>query len=162
MQLSDEEGAAALTRTSRRASARPRRRSISRVSAASSTPIGASTRQARAGLVAFLEEVTPAAEALGAQLTLHPDDPPRAPLRPAAHRLDGGGLRAVFHRPSPANGMCFCTGSLGVRPDNDLPAIARRFADRIHFVHLRATKRDADGLSFRKRTISTATSARSR
>ena len=52
------------------------------------------------------------------------------------------------HRPSPANSMCFCTGSLGVQPDNDLPAIARRFADRIHFVHLRATKRDADGLSF--------------
>jgi mannonate dehydratase len=44
--------------------------------------------------------------------------------------------------------MCFCTGSLGVRPDIDYPAIARRFADRIHFVHLRATKRDADGLSF--------------
>ena len=50
--------------------------------------------------------------------------------------------------PTPANGMCFCTGSLGVRPDNDLPAIAERFAERIHFVHLRATRRDTDGLSF--------------
>ena len=44
--------------------------------------------------------------------------------------------------------MCFCTGSLGVRTDNDLPAIARRFADRIHFAHLRATKREGDGRTF--------------
>ena len=50
--------------------------------------------------------------------------------------------------PSPANGMCFCTGSLGVRADNDLADIARRFASRIHFAHLRATKREGDGRSF--------------
>jgi mannonate dehydratase len=50
--------------------------------------------------------------------------------------------------PSEANGMCFCTGSLGVRSDNDLPAMARRFASRIHFAHLRATRREPDGLSF--------------
>ncbi len=50
--------------------------------------------------------------------------------------------------PSPANGMCFCTGSLGVRPDNDLPAMAAQFGPRIGFAHLRATKREADGLSF--------------
>jgi mannonate dehydratase len=103
----------------------------------------------RANLIAFLEAVTPVAERLGVKLTLHPDDPPR-PLfglpRIASTADDYDGLfRAV---PSPSNGMCFCTGSLGVRADNDLPSMVRQFADRIHFAHLRATKRDTDGLSF--------------
>jgi mannonate dehydratase len=110
---------------------------------------GVDATRARANLVAFLEEVTPAAEALGAKLTLHPDDPPRPLFGLPRIASTAEDYDAVFRTvPSPANGMCFCTGSLGVRPDNDLPAIARRFADRIHFVHLRATKRDADGLSF--------------
>lgn len=103
----------------------------------------------RANLIAFLEAVTPVAERLGVKLTLHPDDPPR-PLfglpRIASTADDYDSLfRAV---PSPSNGMCFCTGSLGVRADNDLPSMVRQFADRIHFTHLRATKRDTDGLSF--------------
>lgn len=103
----------------------------------------------RRHLVEFLEAVTPAAEAAGVTLTLHPDDPPR-PLfglpRIASTAQDYAALFDAV--PSPANGMCFCTGSLGVRPDNDLPAIARRFGERIHFVHLRATKREADPRSF--------------
>ena len=93
--------------------------------------------------------MTPAAEAAGVKLTLHPDDPPR-PLfglpRVASTAEDYAALFDAV--PSPANGMCFCTGSLGVRPDNDLPEIARRFGERIHFVHLRATKREADPRSF--------------
>jgi mannonate dehydratase len=77
---------------------------------------------------------------------LHPDDPPR-PLfglpRVASTAAD---YQALFDAvPSEANGMCFCTGSLGVRADNDLPAMAAHFAPRIHFVHLRATKREEDG-----------------
>jgi mannonate dehydratase len=104
----------------------------------------------RRHLIEFLEAVTPTAEALGVRLTLHPDDPPRSLFglpRIASTAEDYGALFDAV--PSAANGMCFCTGSLGVRPDNDLPAIARRFADRIHFVHLRSTKRDAnDPLSF--------------
>lgn len=100
----------------------------------------------RANLIAFLKRVAPVAEALGVKLTLHPDDPPR-PLfglpRVASTRED---YQALFDAvPSPANGMCFCTGSLGVSPTNDLPDIARRFASRIHFAHLRATRREADG-----------------
>lgn len=103
----------------------------------------------RRHLVEFLEAVTPAAESLGVKLTLHPDDPPR-PLfglpRIASTEED---YAALFDSvPSPANGMCYCTGSLGVRAQNDLPAIARRFASRIHFAHLRATRREADPRSF--------------
>jgi mannonate dehydratase len=100
-------------------------------------------------LIEFLEAVTPAAEKLGVTLTLHPDDPPR-PLfglpRIASTEAD---FAAIFDAvPSPANGMCYCTGSLGVRADNDLPRIARRFASRIAFAHLRATKREADPRTF--------------
>jgi mannonate dehydratase len=103
----------------------------------------------RRNLVEFLEAVTPAAEGLGVKLTLHPDDPPR-PLfglpRIASTEADYAALFDAV--PSPANGICLCTGSLGVRAGNDLPAMARRFASRIHFAHLRATKREADPRTF--------------
>jgi mannonate dehydratase len=83
------------------------------------------------------------------RLTLHPDDPPR-PLfglpRVASTAAD---YRALFAAvPSAANGICFCTGSLGVRADNDLPAMAHEFGPRIYFAHLRATRREGDGASF--------------
>ncbi len=97
----------------------------------------------RGHLVEFLAAVTPAAEALGMTLTLHPDDPPR-PLfglpRIASTESDYAAIFAAV--PSPANGLCYCTGSLGVRADNDLPRIARRFASRIAFAHLRSTRRE--------------------
>ena len=100
----------------------------------------------RQHLVEFLEEVTPVAEGLGVKLTLHPDDPPRPLFGLPRIASTADDYQALFDAvPSAANGMCFCTGSLGVRPDNDLPAIAERFAARIHFVHLRATRREADG-----------------
>ncbi len=104
----------------------------------------------RRHFIEFLEAVTPVAEKLGVNLTLHPDDPPRSLFglpRVASTKED---YQALFDAvPSEANGMCFCTGSLGVRPDNDLVAMAKHFAPRIHFVHLRATKRDAENpLSF--------------
>ena len=103
----------------------------------------------RKNLIAFLEAVTPAADKLGVKLTLHADDPPR-PLfglpRIAKNRED---YQALFDAvPSPANGMCFCTGSLGAEPANDLPAMAALFGPRIHFVHLRAVKREPDGSFF--------------
>lgn len=103
----------------------------------------------RRHLVEFLEAVTPAAESCGVRLTLHPDDPPRSLFGLPRIASTAQDYAALFDAvPSPANGMCFCTGSLGVRADNDLPAMAERFGPRIHFVHLRATKREADGLSF--------------
>jgi len=110
---------------------------------------GIDARQLRQHLIEFLEAVTPVADQLNVKLTLHPDDPPR-PLfglpRIASTEADYAALFDAV--PSAANGMCFCTGSLGVRADNDLPGIARRFADRIHFAHLRATTREGDGRSF--------------
>jgi len=103
----------------------------------------------RRHLIEFLQAVTPAAEARGVKLTLHPDDPPRPLFGLPRIASTADDYAALFDAvPSPANGMCFCTGSLGVRADNDLPAIARRFADRIHFAHLRATRREADPRSF--------------
>jgi mannonate dehydratase len=110
---------------------------------------GIDAERFRRNLIEFLEAVTPVAESLGVKLTLHPDDPPR-PLfglpRIASTEADYAALFDAV--PSPANGICLCTGSLGVRAGNDLPAMARRFASRIHFAHLRATKREADPRSF--------------
>ena len=103
----------------------------------------------RRHLIEFLEAVTPAAEARGVKLTLHPDDPPRPLFGLPRVASTADDYAALFDAvPSAANGMCYCTGSLGVRADNDLPAIAKHFAPRIHFAHLRATKREGDGRSF--------------
>lgn len=103
----------------------------------------------RQHLVEFLEAVTPVAENLGVTLTLHPDDPPRPLFGLPRIASTAADYQALFDAvKSPANGMCFCTGSLGVRADNDLVAMVRQFADRIHFVHLRATLREADGSFF--------------
>jgi mannonate dehydratase len=110
---------------------------------------GIDTGVLRRHLVEFLEAVTPVAEKLGVKLTLHPDDPPRPLFGLPRIASKAGDYQALFDSvPSEANGMCFCTGSLGVRPDNDLVAMARHFAPRIHFAHLRATKREENPLSF--------------
>lgn len=110
---------------------------------------GVDAAKLRSHLIGFLEAVTPAAEARGVKLTLHPDDPPRSLFGLPRVASTADDYAALFDAvPSPANGMCYCTGSLGVRADNDLPGIARRFASRIHFAHLRATKREGDGRSF--------------
>jgi len=103
----------------------------------------------RRHLAEFLETVAPVAEARGVKLSLHPDDPPRPLFGLPRVVSTADDYAALFSAvPSAAVGMCFCTGSLGVRADNDLPAIARRFAPRISFAHLRATKREGDGRSF--------------
>ena len=103
----------------------------------------------RRNLIEFLEAVTPVAEKLNVRLTLHPDDPPRSLFGLPRIASTAADYAMLFDAvPSVANGMCFCTGSLGVRPDNDLPAMARQFASRIHFSHLRSTLREPDGHSF--------------
>jgi mannonate dehydratase len=99
--------------------------------------------------VAFLQAVCPAAEELGIRLVVHPDDPP-FPIfglpRVVSNADDLDRLYAAV--PSPAAGLCFCTGSFGVRADNDLPAMVRRFADRIGFLHLRSVQRETAARTF--------------
>src|SRR3954467_6342253 len=103
----------------------------------------------RRHLSEFLARVTPVAEALGVTLTPHPDDPPRPLFGLPRIASSAEDYQALFDAvPSKANGICFCTGSLGVRAENDLYAMAKLFAPRIAFAHLRATKREGDTLSF--------------
>lgn len=103
----------------------------------------------RASLIAFLEQVAPAAEACGARVCLHPDDPP-FPIfglpRVVSTAADYG---AVFDAvPSLANGITLCAGSMGSRPDNDVIAIAETFAPRLHFAHLRNVTIEPTGAFF--------------
>ncbi|MEC7173025.1 MAG: mannonate dehydratase [Bacteroidota bacterium] len=107
---------------------------------------GIDADQLRYHLVQFLNEIIPLAEELGIRMCIHPDDPPFTLLglpRIVSTKAD---YQYIFDQVTPlSNGITFCTGSLGVRADNNLPAIFDAFADRVHFLHLRSTKRDAYG-----------------
>lgn len=100
----------------------------------------------RDNLRRFLQAVVPAAEEAGVRLCIHPDDPPRPLLGLPRITSDADDLQFIVDAaPSPANGLTFCTGALGARPANDLPAMAARFAPHIHFLHLRNVANDPDG-----------------
>jgi mannonate dehydratase len=102
--------------------------------------------QLRKNHAAFLRAIAPVAEECGISLCIHPDDPP-FPIfglpRIASTAEDFAAICDAVD--SPANGITFCTGSLGAHPTNDLPAMFRRFGPRVHFLHLRNVKREADG-----------------
>ncbi len=94
----------------------------------------------------FLEEICPVADDLGIQLAIHPDDPPFDILGLPRIVSNAADIEFILSSvPNKSNGICFCTGSLGAGADNDLPAIAKGIGTRMHFVHLRNTKRDEHG-----------------
>ena len=110
---------------------------------------GINADQLRSHLVQFLSEIIPLAEELGIRMCIHPDDPPFTLLGLPRVMSTHADYQFIFDQVPPmSNGITFCTGSLGVRSDNDLPAIFDAFADRVHFLHLRSTKRDARGNFF--------------
>lgn len=100
----------------------------------------------RENLSRFLREVIPTAEEVGIRMCIHPDDPPRPLMGLPRIVSNADDLAFIINAvDSPANGVTLCSGSLGAGPSNDVPAIARRFADRIWFAHLRNVAKEPDG-----------------